>query len=73
MTANKIKILDKMSLAYAQSYKAAYNIHGIPFGAKQQETYCSDFFIRIQAAKNSYTRDRVAEEVLKFRKSIGEK
>lgn len=73
MTANKIKILDKMSLAYTNSYKAAYNIHGIPFGAKQQETYCGDFFIRIQAAKNSYTRDRVAEEVFKFRKSIGEK
>lgn len=61
-----------MALAFVESYRAFYKFLEIPFGAKQEQTYYDDFFIRITEPKNSCTRDRVAEEVIKFRKLIGE-
>lgn len=67
----KQKILHKMALAFVESWRAFYK--ELPFGAKQEETYYNDFFLRIKTKKNSYKRHRLAEEVLKYRKLIGEK
>lgn len=67
----KRKIQNKMALAFVESYRAFYSFLELPFGAKQEQTFYNDFFARITEPKNSYTRDRVAEVVFKFRKLIG--
>lgn len=65
---NKELILKKASLAYAHSFRVSYQFWGIPFGAKQEEIYANDYFMRrSEAPKGSAKRAFLAEDVMQHR------
>jgi hypothetical protein len=65
---NKELILKKASLAYAHSFRVSYQFWGLPFGAKQEEIYANDFYMkRNDNPKNSVKRIFLAEDIWKHR------
>lgn len=55
-----LKTKERLQLAYIDSYEQFYQRCGLPFGAKQQQTYEGAFNIDYAHPRGAYERNRIA-------------
>lgn len=63
-------IKEKIKAFELSSYEAQYKFHGIPFGAKQEQTYLDSIEYNYSRPKNSTERNSLAWDVWLYKEQI---